>query len=455
MNNVHDVIDDRIDVVTRGLLGLTVTCARCHDHKFDPIPTDDYYSLYGVFASSVEPTTPPLFGPPPATAQYAAFAKELRERERKLAEFVAGKHRELVSRCPGSGSRNTSSPPRPRWGSRPPRTSCSSPTAATSTRRCSIRWRGLPGTDPAAASPRLRPLACPGGAPGRRLRGAIPGALRQVGPIGRPVPTDQSPRRPGPRRAAARDRSPRRRRSTPACSTRSSAAIARRPRDRGTSNGPTSEPDPAAEELSQVFHGPDAPPDVPFDPYGDLALLPDRPSQAKLQELRNAVVTWRSTGPGAPPRAMALEDLPTPVEPRVFVRGNAHNLGRFVPRRFLAALSARRTRGRSGTGAAGSSWRGRSSHRDNPLTARVLVNRVWMHHFGAPLVADAQRLRPPERSAHPSRAARPPGGRLHGRGLVDQGPASPDHALEHLSAGERRSRGRHARSTRRTGCSGR
>ena len=48
----HDIIDDRIDVVTRGLMGLTVTCARCHDHKYDPIPTADYYSLYGVFAST-------------------------------------------------------------------------------------------------------------------------------------------------------------------------------------------------------------------------------------------------------------------------------------------------------------------------------------------------------------------------------------------------------------------
>ena len=53
--NRHDIIDDQIDVITRGFLGLTVTCARCHDHKFDPIPTADYYSLYGVFGSSVEP----------------------------------------------------------------------------------------------------------------------------------------------------------------------------------------------------------------------------------------------------------------------------------------------------------------------------------------------------------------------------------------------------------------
>ena len=50
----HDIIDDRIDVVTRGTLGLTVACARCHDHKFDPIPTRDYYALYGVFGNPQE-----------------------------------------------------------------------------------------------------------------------------------------------------------------------------------------------------------------------------------------------------------------------------------------------------------------------------------------------------------------------------------------------------------------
>ena len=44
--------EDRVDIVSRGLLGLTVACARCHDHKFDPIPTQDYYALAGVFAST-------------------------------------------------------------------------------------------------------------------------------------------------------------------------------------------------------------------------------------------------------------------------------------------------------------------------------------------------------------------------------------------------------------------
>ena len=61
--NMHDLIDDQIDVVTRGLLGLTVACARCHDHKFDAIPTEDYYSLYATFACSKTPRELPQLGP--------------------------------------------------------------------------------------------------------------------------------------------------------------------------------------------------------------------------------------------------------------------------------------------------------------------------------------------------------------------------------------------------------
>jgi hypothetical protein len=47
-----DNVDDQIDTVTRSVLSMTVSCARCHDHKFDPIPTKDYYALAGIFTSS-------------------------------------------------------------------------------------------------------------------------------------------------------------------------------------------------------------------------------------------------------------------------------------------------------------------------------------------------------------------------------------------------------------------
>ncbi len=49
-NAIADERDDRVDTLSRGFLGLTVSCARCHDHKFDPIPTKDYYALAGIFA---------------------------------------------------------------------------------------------------------------------------------------------------------------------------------------------------------------------------------------------------------------------------------------------------------------------------------------------------------------------------------------------------------------------
>jgi hypothetical protein len=60
--------DDRIDALTRGVLGLTVACARCHDHKFDPILTKDYYALAGVFASTMRAERP-LFEVEPEVEQ--------------------------------------------------------------------------------------------------------------------------------------------------------------------------------------------------------------------------------------------------------------------------------------------------------------------------------------------------------------------------------------------------
>lgn len=85
----NDVIDDQIDVTTKAFLGLTVSCARCHDHKFDPIPTEDYYSLYGIFANSVQPADLPVTGrvrPTPDVLDYAEKRKVLKAQGQKLAE---------------------------------------------------------------------------------------------------------------------------------------------------------------------------------------------------------------------------------------------------------------------------------------------------------------------------------------------------------------------------------
>ena len=79
---VADEWDERIDAVTRTFLGLTVACARCHDHKFDPITARDYYALAGVFASTQLADRPLL--PSPLAEQIA----EARQQFDKLEELL-------------------------------------------------------------------------------------------------------------------------------------------------------------------------------------------------------------------------------------------------------------------------------------------------------------------------------------------------------------------------------
>jgi hypothetical protein len=89
MGMQNDIVNDRIDVVTKGFLGLTVTCARCHDHKFDPIPTKDYYSLFGVFSSCVEPKFEPVIVKNPGGPEYTDYYKQRMDLEQQKETLEA------------------------------------------------------------------------------------------------------------------------------------------------------------------------------------------------------------------------------------------------------------------------------------------------------------------------------------------------------------------------------
>jgi hypothetical protein len=78
-NNRNDNINDLIDTVSKGFVGLTVACARCHDHMFDPIPTKDYYALHGIFSSIYEPDELPVLNQPDP--------KLYKEFEEKVAQY--------------------------------------------------------------------------------------------------------------------------------------------------------------------------------------------------------------------------------------------------------------------------------------------------------------------------------------------------------------------------------
>jgi len=102
-------------------MALTVQCARCHDHKYDPIPIDDYYSLYGVFASSREPGPAelPLIAMPSEAAKNETFEKELAKRKGAVDEFLKKQHAELTPKLRTAESMDSAALAR-KHGGRPP-----------------------------------------------------------------------------------------------------------------------------------------------------------------------------------------------------------------------------------------------------------------------------------------------------------------------------------------------
>jgi hypothetical protein len=372
MNNTHDIIDDRIDVVTRGLMGLTVGCARCHDHKFDPVPTRDYYSLYGVFASCDEPTIQPLYEPPPKTDAYAKFEKEMAAREAKLRAFVQRKRDELAAGArkraaeyllaahalrdhPGQedfmllADGNDLNPKMiVRWQS-----------FLTHTRRTKepvfAAWHKFAELTDAEFATRAPAVAAELG----QVNAVIAAAFREP-----PKSMADVARRYGELLNAGQAR------VDGSMLTGGPALVAADP------------------QLRSLLADPDFPPNVIVGDYGDLDLLPDRPAQDELKKLRTAVEQWRATGPGAPPRAMALVDSPRPINPRVFQRGNPYNLGPVVPRQFIECISSPE-RKPFANGSGRLELAKSIVDPKNPLTARVFVNRVWQHLFGRGIVTTA------------------------------------------------------------------
>jgi Protein of unknown function (DUF1549)/Protein of unknown function (DUF1553) len=111
-----DIVDDQIDVVGRTIMGLTLGCARCHDHKFDPIPTADYYSLAGIFFSThilpnVGPKTdgPPMLriplGTPEEIRRRARFQEQIAEAEKRLQSLTKNGYPDIALRLLPEGMR--------------------------------------------------------------------------------------------------------------------------------------------------------------------------------------------------------------------------------------------------------------------------------------------------------------------------------------------------------------
>ncbi|MBM81454.1 MAG: hypothetical protein CMJ78_12805 [Planctomycetaceae bacterium] len=383
MNNTHDVVDDRIDVVTRGLMGLTVSCARCHDHKYDPVLQSDYYGLYGVFRSSIEPFVPPEFAPSPTTPEYQKFAAGLKERIDKLGKFLDEQRTMITNESRSRAAEYLM--------------------AVHAKRNHPITENFMLLTDKGALNPAMI----------HRWEVFLKRARRAKDPVwslweafsdlenedfteqakslyqrllGKDSKVDINPLI----RAAFADKPPA---TMKEVADRYGKVLAQvdkqwkqelaKPR---SGKKFTRLPDDAAEAIRQAIYGMGSPPMIPRQlSWGFLDLLPDRPTQGVYKKLVKDVETWSRTQPGAPARAMVLVDGEL-FEPAIFIRGNPNREGQQVPRRYPRFLSKPSDLAfQSGSGRLELAMR--IVAKDNPLTARVFVNRVWQHHFGRGLVS--------------------------------------------------------------------
>jgi mono/diheme cytochrome c family protein len=88
-----ETLSDRVDTVSRAFLGLTAACARCHDHKFDPITAKDYYALAGIFQNSRQGEHPVV--PDAEVAAYQAGQKAIKDQQETISKFIAEEAKKL------------------------------------------------------------------------------------------------------------------------------------------------------------------------------------------------------------------------------------------------------------------------------------------------------------------------------------------------------------------------
>ncbi|MBB75674.1 MAG: hypothetical protein CMJ75_14305 [Planctomycetaceae bacterium] len=386
MNNIHDIVDDRIDVVTRGLLGLTVTCSRCHDHKYDPISQADYYSLYGVFRSSYEPTTPPLFEPPPQTAEYEKFKAEMESRDQQLREFVERKHRDLVTTTRQRMDEYLIAVHKTRGQPPTDNFMLLTDTGAINPAML-LRWQSYLGKTIQHAHPVWHPWQALSELPEAEFSSAAAALL--AGWRGAPGGTSVNPLvlavlapTPASMEGVARSYGRLFKQINEQWQNELEQAMAaERPL-------PAALPEPHAEQVRHELYGKHSPVMVPpIFGWGFITLFPDRGTQGEYKKRLKAVEEWSRKGEGAPPRAMVLLDRERPFQPRIFQRGNPHRVGKPVPRRFLEFLAPDGQTFKQGSGR--KELAEAIVAKSNPLTARVLVNRMWQHHFGQGLVTTA------------------------------------------------------------------
>lgn len=388
MNNQQEVIDDQIDVVTKGLMGLSASCARCHDHKFDPVSQKDYYAMHGVFVSSLEPEEGPLLVNPDQNPKYKDYLEAVAKVELEVEKFhkteatrfAAGMLMKSADYILTVHDSTTGKDKKNNF-------------------RLFARERGL---DSELSEIWLETLKA-----AKKKPDAVFGPLFRYAAI---------PEKEFAEKASEVTKDVARARDNEVNSLIAKALVAKSPksmkdvaavygevfgrlkkelelgdyvslrvaRNRRFDTAKTAKElaDINLESLRQYFFGEDS------------KMMPSTTQMARTlgvqfrnaeNAIRNGLVQLQASHPGSPARAMVLQDASRPRDSKIFIRGEPRNLGPVAPRSFLTVLSDGNPEPfKDGSGRL--EMANEIASRDNPLTARVMVNRVWQWHFGQAIV---------------------------------------------------------------------
>ena len=347
---LYDVWDEQVDVTSKAFLGVTLACARCHDHKFDPLSTRDYYSMVGVFASTRSFEKPnqgvaSLFVRPliPA-ADYKAWQMSEAKIGLRNLEIEEMEEAEILK--------------------------LSHERAKTAAEYMLAVRRGTPGDLPRDVYAKWAKVLEPPTDPNiRQLRSHL-------------VEWWDAPADKLPELAQAYALRLEKGLDEYAQALAKRHDLTRKKLDAGE---PATEK-PLMETKDGFFNeiysknGPWMVPPVQREKVCSVEV------QAQIAKIKGGIAEMRKAGPPQPDMADAVSE-DTPVQQKVLLRGDYNNPGEDAPRAVPAVLTVAEPQPSSFHGSGRLELANWIADARNPLTARVMVNRVWMWHFGEGIVA--------------------------------------------------------------------
>jgi Protein of unknown function (DUF1553)/Protein of unknown function (DUF1549)/Planctomycete cytochrome C len=343
-----DELEDRVDTLSRGILGLTVSCARCHDHKFDPIPTRDYYSLAAAYNGAEWPMR--MLASPETVEAHRQWTTQVEQQTAGLKKWKDDQAQQHGRRALEKADAY----------------------AIAACKVLVLRNHQLPLDDVAFAKQEglelyflNRWVKVLGESNDEPIFKGLREAAKQASDSATVVTSDTLRQQADALKTAV---------TTALVALKASEQPATDP-----ANPPTPVPPEQERLLTVLLKDANAP---CFVGENDLASLLTETDKQQLVNLQSALDTLTKNPARSGPMMPSIQGGGQAMQ--VFVRGNPENLGEPAPPGFLRVLSSQTPP--EGRPFSRLELANEMVSPHNPLTARVFVNRVWHYHFGRGIV---------------------------------------------------------------------